>query len=166
MIAFFLIKRLVKTVRLIAVLALLAGGGLYVAHQLKKHHVALAHALPLPHALARVVPTVPRAIRRPRSAAAAASGAGPGSRAPSGVTSEHAAGGRCGAIAVNEHASCGFAENVMRAYDAHPASAIVAHSPVTHLTYTVRCHSAGGTVSCVGGTDDNASIAFRSRPAS
>jgi hypothetical protein len=155
MIAFFLIKRLVKTVRLIAVLALLAGGGLYAVHELKKDYVEL------PHTIARVVPTVPRAIRRARSTAAA-SGTGPASEVSPGVTSQHATVGRCGAIAVNDHASCGFAANVMRTYDAHPATTVIARSPVTHLTYRLACHQAGGRVSCVGGTDDNASIAFRS----
>jgi hypothetical protein len=134
------------------VLALLAGGRLYLAHQLKQDHVSLPHTVP------RGVPAIPKT--EPGSAPAA------GAARASGAAGQHAVVGRCGAIAVNEHASCGFAANVVRAYEAHPASEVVAHSPVTHLTYTVDCRRIGETVTCVGGTDDNASIAFRSPAAS
>jgi hypothetical protein len=64
-------------------------------------------------------------------------------------------------ISVNAHATCGFADNVFRAYaQALHASgtqalafAVEATSPVTGRSYTMSCHAHGGTTStaiCTG----------------
>lgn len=71
--------------------------------------------------------------------------------------------GRCGDISVNEHTSCAFAHVVVREYDAHPSSTFLAHSPITGLTYTMRCRQALGVVACDNGGDST--LAFSGSPA-
>jgi hypothetical protein len=72
--------------------------------------------------------------------------------------------GRCGEITVNQYTSCAFARVVVKDYDAHPASSFLARSPVTGLTYTMRCEQAQGVVTC----DDNSTsrLAFNGPPPS
>jgi hypothetical protein len=63
----------------------------------------------------------------------------------------------CGrGITVNRHASCPFADNVLRAYPDTSSSAqreIAASSPVTGQTYVLHCRTSAGAVTCEGGTD-------------
>jgi hypothetical protein len=66
-------------------------------------------------------------------------------------------------ISVNAHASCGFADNVFRAYAgalhqgaSGEVSVVEARSPVTGLSYSMRCHGQRGgtnTAICTGATD-------------
>lgn len=59
---------------------------------------------------------------------------------------------------VNEHTTCAFALEVIRAYKGDPSPTIRAYSPVTKKTYTLSCMQAQGTVACATGT---ASLGFK-----
>jgi hypothetical protein len=59
-------------------------------------------------------------------------------------------------ISAGPHTTCGFADNVFRAF-AHEAArgeeeaTVTASSPVTEKTYTVRCNTTHGVTVCGGG---------------
>jgi hypothetical protein len=61
-------------------------------------------------------------------------------------------------ISAGPHTTCGFADNVFRAF-AHEAvqgseeASVTATSPVTGKAYTVRCGTTHGITVCTGGTD-------------
>lgn len=64
--------------------------------------------------------------------------------------------GNCGgSLSVNEHTSCGFAENVEAEYYAEIVSGsgtVIAYSPATGQTYSMYC-TAGTPHTCTGGND-------------
>ena len=68
----------------------------------------------------------------------------------------------CAHITRSPRTSCPFALAVIRAYKARPSADVTAYSPVTHLTYTLRCIEAQGVVSCAGGHDS--ALAFAGPP--
>ncbi len=65
-----------------------------------------------------------------------------------------ASSGNCGgSLSVNEHTTCGFAENVEASYYAEIGSgsgSVYAYSPTTHETYSMYC-TAGSPHECTGG---------------
>ena len=59
-------------------------------------------------------------------------------------------------ISVGPATTCGFANNVFRAFAGEAASGseaatVTAVSPATHKTYSMACRTAGGTTLCTGG---------------
>lgn len=70
--------------------------------------------------------------------------------------------GRCGDITVNQHTSCAFAQVVVKEYDAHPATTFLARSPVTGLSYTMRCEQSQGVVACAD--NSTSTLAFTGPP--
>lgn len=61
-------------------------------------------------------------------------------------------------ISVGPHTTCGFADNVFRAFAREAAhgseeASVTATSPTTGKTYTVRCSTTHGATLCAGGTD-------------
>jgi hypothetical protein len=84
---------------------------------------------------------------------------GSGSPAPStspAPESPSGSSGNCsGSLSANENTTCGFAENVERAYYAeigNGSGTIVAYSPTTGETYSMYC-TAGSPHACTGGND-------------
>jgi hypothetical protein len=61
-------------------------------------------------------------------------------------------------ISVGPHTTCGFADNVFRAFAQEAAqgseeASVTATSPATRKTYTVRCGTTHEVTVCTGGTD-------------
>jgi hypothetical protein len=65
---------------------------------------------------------------------------------------------RCAHITRSAVTSCRFALAVEKAYLSHPSGTVVAYSPVTHKTYTMRCVQSKGVAVCTGGI--NSEVAF------
>jgi hypothetical protein len=65
---------------------------------------------------------------------------------------------RCARITRSAVTSCRFALAVKKTYLSHPSGTVVAYSPVTHKTYTMRCVQSKGVAVCTGGT--NSEVAF------
>jgi hypothetical protein len=86
----------------------------------------------------------------------AGAGAGGGSAAPPSEGSGSTGSGNCGgSLSVNEHTTCGFAENVEDAYYSEIGSGsgtVYAYSPTTGQTYSMYC-TAGSPHECTGGND-------------
>lgn len=78
------------------------------------------------------------------------------SPAPEGTPTSTASPGNCGgSLSVNEHTTCGFAENVEDAYYEEIGSGsgtVYAYSPTTGQTYSMYC-TAGSPHACTGGND-------------
>jgi hypothetical protein len=78
------------------------------------------------------------------------------SPAPEGTPAAPPSPGNCsGSLSVNEHTTCGFAENVEGAYYEEVGSGagtVIAYSPTTGRTYSMYC-TAGSPHVCTGGND-------------
>ena len=68
----------------------------------------------------------------------------------------------CAHITRSSVTSCPFALAVKRAYLSHPSGTVVAYSPVTHKTYTMRCIQSKGVAACAGGIGSE--VAFNAPP--
>jgi hypothetical protein len=68
----------------------------------------------------------------------------------------------CAKITRSAVTSCPFALAVRKAYLSHPSGTVVAYSPVTHKTYTMRCLQSKGVAACAGGTGSQ--VAFNGPP--
>lgn len=68
----------------------------------------------------------------------------------------------CAKITRSAVTSCPFALAVKKAYLSHPSGTVVAYSPVTQKTYTLRCLQSRGVAACAGGTGSQ--VAFEGPP--
>lgn len=113
-------------------------------------HSSTTHSSPAPSAAPPVTSTNTTTVTQTQPTSQSA--------ATSGVPKS----GRCDDITVNQHTSCAFAQVVVQEYDAHPDTTFLAHSPVTGLTYRMRCEQSQGVVACAD--NSTSTLAFTGPP--
>jgi hypothetical protein len=98
---------------------------------------------------------IQKELRELKKGKSGESGGSASSPSPAPESSVATSGNCGGSLSVNEHTTCGFAENVEDAYYSEIGSGsgvVYAYSPTTHQGYSMYC-TAGSPHECTGGND-------------